>query len=343
MSLFWEKPGKTMVRWEFKMLTVGHTSLGNFDRTRFCGLRSKRLGVKPRGIVLAAAVHLACCSSNQGTGAGKERDAAIPPGGWKIDLQLGSLFPGATNATRTPVLTLSPGSLKTTRNLAVELQSNMVFASTDGQDVIPASVTTIDPLGSSDPASYDYAVAPVAPLRANAWYDLRWPAAADITIHSDDLYDLGVDVLTRFYTGSGLQLRKLEIVRKGDEPARGLLVYLSELVDLWDVQSGGIVVAASPSLSGGCITWYGGCLTVDSGAQRSAIFQYEFTSDVPAHFELAMALSLRGEAKTVREAVEAGAVRGATAVNDQFLLYEMDTTTWPQRIDPARISWSNAE
>jgi hypothetical protein len=64
---------------EFEMLTVGHTSLGNFDRSRFCGLRSKRLGMKPTGIALAAAVHFACCSSNQGTGAGKERDAAIPP------------------------------------------------------------------------------------------------------------------------------------------------------------------------------------------------------------------------------------------------------------------------
>ena len=309
--------------------------------------------MKTRATMLATAVLMVGCSGNQGTVV--RREAALTDGGPKIGLIQESLFPGSTNATATPVLVLRARSITgaIATSLGARLESNMVFASADGQDVTAANVTIRnDAPGSEssgkqpermDVGDYVFAVAAVVALRGDAWYELQWAAMTDVAISADDSYDLGVDILSRFYTGSAPQLRKLDVVNKPGAPVRSLVIQLSEPVNLKDVLSGGVVATAVAPMSSGCVIQNGDCLQVASDGATVSGFEYRFTSDVPARFELALALSLRGVAKTVREAVDEEAVRGITTINDQFVLYGMDTTSWRQRKDSHIVGWSNAE
>ena len=74
------------------------------------------------------------------------------------------------------------------------------------------------------------------------------------------------------------------------------------------------------------------------------MFQYQFDVEVPIHFELALALSLRGSTRTLEEALEAGAVRRTATVSNGFLRYSMDESSWRQRSPGSHeFGWSNVE
>jgi hypothetical protein len=221
----------------------------------------------------------------------------------------------------------------------------------DGEEAFAAVVTTTNGSAIASPGKdaeapvggdYVFALRPSSVLREDVWYDVKCPAMADVSIGEDDSYSLGADTLTRFFTGSAPQVRKLDLVEKTGVPARSLLVQMSEPMRLMDLLSGGLAVLAVNPLQGGCIVWNDTCVETTTDSVVTSGFEYRFTSNLPERFELELALSVRGVTRDVRGAVSAQAVRGPVTADDRYLRYAMDTSGWRQRQSSIR-GWSNAE
>ena len=248
--------------------------------------------------------------------------------------------------------------------LAEDLEAKALFVSADGSAVRVASITP--PMGPED---YDFAVQPSAPLLMDMWYDVTYPSGpidyptgsidgavsrlTPVILPTFTSY-LGEGILNRFFTGSAPQLNMV-LVDEGKDGAVGtsnlLSIFLSEPVSLEDLLSGGLVVSSTPPVNGiliGCLVASHDCREPPPfpSAARSEVgsFQYLLDEAVPLHFEMALALSLRGSTRTVQEALDVGSIRGTTTVSDGYLRYPMDVSAWRQRSNGGSMfGWANVE
>lgn len=302
-----------------------------------------------------------------------------PPSPWVIGLVPTSLFPGSTNVGVAPKLSLSVRRDYPAADPAMVAQElgKASFVAANGEVIGAAPIVPRD-----DAGDYLFEVVPEAPLLMDMWYDVIYPSIpvalpsgteVQVKIVADSAYDLGQSVVTRFYTGSAPQLRRVWAMGGLDGGvgiSKSLYVSFSEAVSVEDILSGGLVVSASAPMSGQCLIGGRNCaeylptpgmpdsgiapiIVLDSGivlpppiagSGAEIMFQYQFDVEVPIHFELALALSLRGSTRTLEEALEAGAVRRTATVSNGFLRYSMDESSWRQRSPGSHeFGWSNVE
>jgi hypothetical protein len=280
-----------------------------------------------------------------------------------VSLRLDSPRPGSTNAGVMPSMVLWGYELGSrARIIAQDLEARALFVSADGSAVPAAPITP--PVG---PKEYNFVLQPSVPLLMDTWYDLTYPSgpiyyAADgidgavlqVTpvISSTFKSYLSEGILTRFFTGSAPQLSMLMVAEGKDggaEPPNLLYISMSEPVSIEDLLLDGLVVSAGRPVNGiliGCVVALQDCREPPPvpAAARSEVswFQYQLDEPLPPQFELALALSLRGSARTVQWALDAGAVRGTTTVSDGYLRYPMDVSSWRQR-NGSLFGWSNVE